>query len=134
MSRIYRPPWRLLNTPHISHRRLRCLFCEIIDGQILVLRFLRIQPKLPLPRVRSLFVEILEVFDKKRLRDPRLEMCDVHNSRRGVCGQEDQRVLIGSVRDPDLGSSYRDSVFRDKFEGCLAPERTLAHKNRGPVL
>lgn len=111
MSRIYRPPRHLIDTPHISHRRLRRTLCEIINSQPLVLRFLRIQLKLPLLRICPFFMEVLEVFDEKRLRDTRLEMRNIHDPGRGVCRQEDQRILIGSMRDPDLGCLYRNSVF-----------------------
>ena len=97
MSRIYCPPRHLLNTPHVSHRRLGCPLCKIINGQLLVLGFLRIQFKLLLPYIRPLLVEVIEVIDKKWLGNTGFEMRDVHDPGRGVCGQEDQRVLVRSV-------------------------------------
>lgn len=84
MGRIYRPPRHLFDAPESPHRRLGSLFRVILDGRFLVLGFLRIQFKLPLPRIRPLFVEVLEVFDKKRLGHTRLEVRNVHDLGRGV--------------------------------------------------
>lgn len=107
----YHPLRHLFNISHFSHRWLRRLLRVVVNGQILVLRLPRIQFELPLPRICPHLMEGLEVLDKERLGDTRFEMCDVHDHDRGICRQEDQRVLVGSMRDPDLRSLYRNSVF-----------------------
>lgn len=86
MIRIYRPPWYLLNISNFPHRWFGRPLRIIVNGQLLVLRFLRVQFKLPLPRIRPFFMEVLEILDEERLGNTRFKMRGVHDLGRGIRG------------------------------------------------